>query len=98
MDDTNTEVAKPGLHSTASQPELLETKIIGIAGMTSDRCVQKIEKAFRKQPGIKEVVVDRENARATVTFDTRATNMAELHEVLLRSGYRTPATVVPTGV
>gem|GEM_PF-1441042 len=88
MDETNTEVARRGLHSTASQPELVETKTIGIAGMTSDRCVKKIGRAFRCHRGVREFSIDRENATATITFDVRQTNMAELHEVLLRTGYK----------
>jgi copper chaperone CopZ len=91
MDETNTEVAKPGIHSTEAQPELLETKTIGIAGMTSDRCVKKIEGAFRNHRGVREFEVDRENAMATITFDTRVTNMAALHDLLLRSGYKAQA-------
>jgi copper chaperone CopZ len=88
MDETNIEVAHAGPHLTDLQSELLETKSLGIAGMTSDRCVSKIEKAFRKHSGVKDIVIDRENAVATVTFDSRETNMAELHELLLRSGYK----------
>jgi hypothetical protein len=42
---------------------------------------------------VREIHVDRESATATITFDTRQTNMAELHETLLRSGYKPPATV-----
>ena len=94
MDDTNTEVATRGIHTTAAKGELLETKTLGIAGMTSDRCVQKIEKAFHKHPGVKTIKIDRENEVATVTFDSRTTNMPELHELLLKSGYKPMATVL----
>jgi len=37
---------------------------------------------------VREFSIDRENATATITFDVRQTNMAELHEVLLRTGYK----------
>lgn len=94
MDETNTEVATRGIHTTAAKGELLETKSLGIAGMTSDRCVKKIEKAFHKHPGVKTIKVDRENEVATVTFDSRRTNMPELHELLLKSGYKPMATVL----
>ncbi len=93
MDETNTEVATIGPHSTAAQPELLDTKTIGIAGMTSERSIRKIERAFSQKTGVKEIQIDRENATATIVFDIRQTNMAELHELLLRSGYKSPATV-----
>ena len=94
MDDTNTEVARVAFTQPQQKAELLETKTLGIAGMTSDRCVQKIEKAFHKHPGVKTIKIDRENEVATVTFDSRTTNMPELHELLLKSGYKPMATVL----
>ncbi len=72
--------------------EVLETREIGIVGMTCDNCTRKIEKALRGKPGVKEVKVDREAARATVTFDTTQTDIPALHDVLLKSGYQ-PAPV-----
>ena len=37
---------------------------------------------------VKEVRVDRAAAKATVTFDTTQTNIPELRDTLLSSGYR----------
>jgi copper chaperone CopZ len=91
MDKTNTELATQGPHSTAAQAELWETKIFGVGGMTSERSVNKIEHVLRRHPGVMEIQIDRENATATVTYDPRQTNMAELHELLLHSGYKPPA-------
>lgn len=68
--------------------EVLETREIGIVGMTCDNCVRKVEKALRGNPGVKEVRVDRETARATVTFDSTRTDIPALHDALLKSGYR----------
>ena len=95
MDETNTEIAKPGPHSTEAKRELLETKTIGISGMTCDGCVKTIERAFRGKRGVKEVRVDRSAATATVTFDERQTNLPELHDVLLKSGYKPVGGVAP---
>ncbi len=50
-----------------------------------------IERALRGKTGVKEVKVDRDAAKATVTYDRRQTNLPALHETLLRSGY------TPTG-
>ena len=72
--------------------EVLETRDIGIAGMTCDNCVRRVEKALRAQAGVKQVNVDRAAARATVTFDTTVTNIPELHDCLLKSGYQPLAT------
>lgn len=66
----------------------LATREIGIAGMTCDHCVRRVEKALREKPGVEEVHVDRAAALATVTFDTAKTNISELHDALLASGYR----------
>ena len=68
--------------------EVLETRDIGILGMTCDKCVQRVEKALRGVDGVKEVRVDRPAALATVTFDTVKTHIPALHDALLKSGYK----------
>ncbi len=68
----------------------LETRDIGVSGMTCDHCVRRVEKALRAKSGVKEVHVDRQAAQAKVTFDASQTSLAELHAVLQKSGY--PAT------
>jgi copper chaperone CopZ len=95
MDETNTEFARPTPHPADTKREVLETKTIGIAGMACAECVKKIEKAFRGKRGVKKVSVDRKDATATVIFDARQTNLPELHDVLLRSGYKPIRGVVP---
>ena len=71
---------------------VLETRDIGISGMTCDNCVRKVEKALRSQPGVKEVRVNRAAALATVTFDTSRVDIPALHDALLKSGYRPTST------
>jgi copper chaperone CopZ len=73
----------------------LETHDIGISGMTCDNCVRRVEKALRSVNGVTEVHVDRPAARATVTFDTTKTHIPELHDALLKSGYRPSPIPVP---
>lgn len=65
-----------------------ETRDIGIGGMTCDKCVQRVEKALRAQDGVLDVKVDRQSARATVTFDTAKTDIPKLHDAILQSGYQ----------
>jgi copper chaperone len=78
---------------TAERPaELWETRVLGIEGMTCDNCVKTLTKALKGINGVKNVNVDRESARAEVTFDTTKTDMAAIHEAILRSGYRPTAT------
>jgi copper chaperone CopZ len=66
----------------------METQDIGISGMTCDNCVRRVEEALRGVKGVTEVRVDRPGAMATVTFDTTKTHIPELHDALLKSGYR----------
>ncbi len=70
-----------------------ETATIGIAGMTCDNCVRKVERALRNLPGIKELTVDRAGAFARVTFDRSVVDVPAMHDALLKSGYTpTPTT------
>lgn len=81
MDKTNIANLRP-------EQRFLETKEIEIDGMTCESCVRTIETALRGVDGVREVRVDRERRRATVTFDTTKTNMPALHDILLSHGYR----------
>ena len=72
---------------------IMETKNIAIEGMTDDECVRKIEKALNENPGIKELRLDRRSGIASITFDTRQTDFPEIHDALLKSGYRPPRTL-----
>lgn len=77
-------IDKPG----SAVADLWETRVIGIEGMTCDNCVKTLNKAIKKVSGVKDVAVDRGNARATVTFDTTKTDLAAIHESIERSGYK----------
>jgi copper chaperone CopZ len=81
MDKTNIDNLPP-------EERFLETKNIEIDGMNCDNCVRIIEKALRGVNGVKEIRVDRARRLATVNFDTRKTHIPELHDVLLRHGYK----------
>ena len=74
--------------------DLWETRVLAIEGMTCDNCVRTLTKALKQVNGIKDVKVDRENARAEVTFDTTKTHMPAIHEAILRSGYK-PTREIP---
>ena len=74
--------------SDAAVADLWETRVIAIEGMTCDNCVKMLNKAIKKVNGVKDVNVDRENARATVTFDTTKTDIAAIHASIEHSGYK----------
>jgi copper chaperone CopZ len=78
MDITNVE--------NSAQPAV-ETNRFGIAGMTCDKCVARVEKALRSVNGVRDVKVDRGAATATVTFQRDKTDMPALHDAVLRAGY-----------
>ena len=78
-------------HENIAGASVLETHEFGIDGMTCDNCVRRVEKALRGVNGVKEVRVDRPAALATVTFDTTKTHIPDLHDALLKSGYRPSA-------
>lgn len=77
-------VDRPG----AAVMDLWETRVLGIEGMTCDNCVKTLMRALKRVNGIKDVDVDRDNARATITFDTTKTDIAAIHETIERSGYK----------
>ena len=75
--------------ATLSPEEVIwETKTIAIEGMTCDNCVKHVTRALQRVNGVKEVNVDRENARATVTYDTTKTDFPALEDALKKSGYQ----------
>jgi copper chaperone CopZ len=74
-----------------SREEIVETRKIGIAGMTCDHCAQRVEAALRGVNGVKDVRVDRSAGLATVAFDTKRTDIPTLHNALLKSGYQPTA-------
>ena len=69
------------------QTGILETKQIGIKGMTCRRCVQTIKKALLTKSGVKEVNINLETGMATVTYDSTLIDLPVLHEIILRKGY-----------
>ena len=85
---------KTNIANLPREERVTDTVTIGIAGMTCDNCVRKVERALRALPGIKEVSVDREGALARVTYDDTKVNVPAMHDALLKSGYR-PVPVPP---
>lgn len=73
--------------------DLWETHTFGIDGMTCDNCVKTLTKAIKRVNGVKDVAVDRNDATATVTFDTTKTDMPAIHEAVLGAGYRPTASI-----
>ena len=85
---------KTNIANLPREARVTDTVTIGIAGMTCDNCVRKVEKALRALPGVEEVTVSREKAVARVVYDDTKINVPAMHDALLSSGY-TPLPVPP---
>ena len=72
--------------------EILETIEIATEGEECDECVRKLRPVLMKIPGVKDVKVYLKRERVLVMFDARKTHVPDLHDAILKSGYK-PAPV-----
>ncbi len=71
---------------------IIETIEIGTEGEDCDECVRKLRPVLMKINGVQDVIVDLPDERVIVKFDARKTHAPDLHDAILKSGYK-PATV-----
>ena len=67
---------------------VLETIEIATEGEDCDRCVRKLRPVLMKINGVRDVTVDLPGERVIVTFDARKTHAPDLHDAILKSGYK----------
>ncbi len=79
------------LHDTADHP-ILETIHIATDGNDCDECVERLREPLLRVDGVKDVRADVAAELVTVTFDARKTHAPDLHDIILKSGYK-PAPV-----
>jgi Cu+-exporting ATPase len=60
---------------------------IPITGMTCASCVNRVEKAIGKVPGVERVAVNLATERATVDFDPVQTNLQQIARAVEKAGY-----------
>ena len=60
---------------------------LAIEGMTCSACVARLENALSRTPGVVDANVNLALDRASVSYDTAATNAATLAEVVARTGF-----------
>jgi copper chaperone CopZ len=53
-----------------------------------DQCVRKLRPVLMKINGVRDVTVDLPRERVIVTFDARKTHAPDLHDAILKSGYK----------
>ncbi|PYK86168.1 MAG: hypothetical protein DMF47_07485 [Verrucomicrobia bacterium] len=67
---------------------ILETIEIATEGEDCDECVRKLRKPLMRINGVRDVKVDLGRERVIVTFDARKTHTPDLHDAILKSGYK----------
>ena len=75
------------LHDIADHP-IIETIQIATEGNKCQECVESIREPLLRVNGIRDVKVDETLPAVFVTFDVRKIQPAEVHEAILRTGYR----------
>ena len=75
------------LHDTADKP-VWERIDIATEGNDCDECMRALRGPLMKINGVKEVIADPKTENVRVTFDARKTHAPELHDAILRSGYK----------
>ena len=66
----------------------METIKIATEGEDCDECVRKLRPVLMKINGVQDVTVDLETERVIVKFDARKTHAPDLHDAILKSGYK----------
>ena len=67
---------------------IVETVEIATEGEDCDACVRKLYPVLMKIPGVLDVWVNLPNERVTVKFDARKIHVPDLHDAILKSGYK----------
>ena len=67
---------------------ILETIEIATEGEDCDECVRKLREPLMRIPGVQDVKVNTAKERIIVTFDARKTHAPDLHDAILKSGYK----------
>jgi copper chaperone CopZ len=67
---------------------IIETVEIATEGEDCHECVRKLRPVLMKIPGVQDVVVDLPGERVIVKFDARKTHAPDLHDAILKSGYK----------
>jgi copper chaperone CopZ len=66
----------------------LETIEVATEGEDCDECVRKLGPVLTNISGVQDVKVDLPHERVIVTFDPRKTHAPDLHDAILKSGYK----------
>ena len=67
---------------------IMETIEIATEGEDCDQCVRKLRPVLMKISGVQDVIVDLEDEKVMVKFDARKVHTPDLHDAILKSGYK----------
>ena len=67
---------------------IIETIEIATEGEDCDECVRKLREPLLRIPGVQKVDVDLARERVIVMFDARKTHPPDVHDAILKSGYK----------
>lgn len=91
--DTSAETIRSSIDDMGFEASLNENDIstvtAGIEGMTCMSCVENIESLVGGKPGVLSIKVSLEGKKATVLYDTKITNPAQLQEYIREMGFET---------
>ena len=68
----------------------METVELKIGGMTCGGCVSSVTRTLQRVPGVQQVDVSLDEARARVTYDPATTAPADLKRAVEKAGYEAP--------
>ena len=80
--------ADPRNLKSADEGPILERIDIATEGNDCDACVSALREPLMKIAGVKEVKADPKTENVWVTFDARKTHAPDLHDAILKSGYK----------
>ncbi|MFN8675733.1 MAG: heavy metal translocating P-type ATPase [Thermomicrobiales bacterium] len=72
---------------TIEAPVSLRNVTIPVVGMTCASCVNRVEKAIARTPGVESAAVNLATEQATVSFDPALTTIASVADAVRKAGY-----------
>jgi copper chaperone CopZ len=67
---------------------VLETIEIETAGQDCDECLRKLRDPLMKIAGVQKIEIHPKRDRIVATFDARRVHAPDLHDAILKSGYK----------
>jgi copper chaperone len=76
-----------GWVSIREQEKFMERIVVGVAGMSCQGCVKNVTGVLQALPGVSEVKVSLEDARAEIAYDPRLVQPERFREAIGDAGF-----------